>query len=358
MRFFTILLVFLAQTWATDLCGMVLMPTTLGKAKSPYRITGDLYVPAPSRLTIEPGVEILIARKQSCKESFPQKDWSDSQFVSLRVEGAFYVKGTPEEPVVIRPENPVPGKILWDGIRISGQEPTSARIQFLQISGANRALDVSHSEFVVENSFFTDNNTAIRLNEKAHLEIQNNLFAYNSSAALFIQFAAPKVIANIFTQNPNYGIWADSRKGMKVEGNLFWKNGEANCWHCPAEIGKRNTTNAKGDSTDSFGNLFADPVFQETPSETAEKKVDIQEETPKSEVKDTTLAKLHQKADSLGKAGLAPKPIFQAQGKGSWKLSKYSPALDAGPDDKEFLDANGTRGDIGPWGATAKYRKK
>lgn len=358
MRILTLFWAFATCAWATDLCGMVLMPTTLGKAKSPYRITGDLFVPAPSRLTIEPGVEILVAAKQSCKESFTQKDWSDSQFVSINIEGAFYIKGTPEAPVVIRPEHPAAGKVLWDGVRISGQAPSSARIQFLEISGANRAIQATESNFVIENSFFLNNNAGIWLGEKAHLQVRNNLFHNNASAGLFVQHAAPKVIANIFHQNPNYGIWADSRKGLVVEGNLFWKSGEADCWHCPAEICKRTATNSKGDSTDAEGNLFADPVFQETGSEKKAKNADILESTPQSEVKDSALQQLHQRADSLGKAGLNPKPVFQAQGHGAWRLSKYSPALDAGPDKEDFLDANGTRGDIGPWGATARYKKK
>lgn len=358
MRFLTIFLAFVVPLGATDLCGMVLMPTTLNKAKSPYRITGDLFVPAPSRLTIEAGVEILIAAKQDCKETFSQKDWSDSQFVSLKIDGAFYVKGTPEAPVTIRPEHPATGKVLWDGIRITGQSPSSARIQFLQLSGANRALQVSKSKFIVENSFFLENNTGIWLGEKAHLDIRNNLFQGNTSAGIFLQYAAPNIEANIFYENYNYGIWADSRKGLEVDGNLFWKSGEADCWHCLAEIGKRSATNSKGDSTDASGNIFADPVFQETPSEMVAKKSDITESTSKAEVQDTTLLKLHEKADSLGKAGLAPKPVFQAQGIGKWKLSKYSPALDAGPDSEDFLDANGTRGDMGPWGATAKYKRK
>lgn len=343
---------------ATDLCGMLFMPTTLSKAKSPYRITGDLYIPAASRLTVEAGVEILVAAKQSCKESFEQQDWSDSQFVSIKVDGAFYVKGTPEAPVIIRPEAPVAGKILWDGIRVSKQEPSSAKLQFLSVSGANRGLQIQQSKFLIENSFFLDNNTGIWLGEKAAVTVKNCLFSNNTSAGLYLQHASPTLIASIFYQNPNYGIWADSRKGLEVESNLFWKNGEADCWHCPAEIGRRTGTNHKGDSIDASGNLFADPVFVGSNSEQSAKRSDIHEPTPVQHVVDTSLAKLHNKSDSLGKAGLAPRPVFQTQGMGIWRLSKYSPALDAAPDDEVYLDANQTRGDLGPWGATAKYSTK
>ena len=342
---------------ATDLCGMLYMPTTLSKDRSPYRIIGDIYVPPASRLTIEAGVEIVVAAKDSCEQDLKQLDWSDSQYVSIKVDGAFFVKGTPESPVIIRPEHPQQGKVLWDGLRVHKQDPGAAQIQCLHISGANHALQAERTSFPVENCIFEGNNTGIFLGEKANLQITNNLFVHNTSAGVFLQFAAPDMIANIFYENPNYGVWADSRKGVKVENNLFWKNGEANCWHCPATMGKRKGTDAQSDSIDAAGNLYADPVFMGTQAEAEYKRKDKFEPTPAADVVDSTLATRHHKADSLGKAGLAPRPVFIPSGAGKWRLSQYSPALDAAPDKKAFLDANGTRGDIGPWGATAKYSK-
>jgi len=337
---------------------MLYMPTTLSKAKSPYLITGDLLVPAASRLTIEAGVELQIAEKSTCADESKQRDWADSQFVSLKIEGAFYVKGTPEAPVSIHPVHPVPGKVSWDGIRISNQKSTSAKISFLDISGANRGLQVKMSEFTVENSFFVDNNIGIWLGEKANILVSNSLFSSNVSAGIYLEHAAPTLTTNIFVDNPTYGIWADSRKGLSVNNNLFWKNSEANCFHCPAEIGKRAAINAKGDSVDSHANLMSDPLFLGSAGATHKQQLDPNTPTPSNAVVDTNLQKLHTKADSIGKAGLAPHKTYVPQGVGTWRLSQYSPAIDAAPDDKAFLDANGTRGDIGPWGATAKYQRK
>jgi hypothetical protein len=358
LNFILGLFAFLGTTWATDLCGFLYMPTTLTKAKSPYHITGDIFIPTASRLTIEAGVELIVASKESCTGDIPQRDWSDSQFVSIKVDGAFYVKGTPTNPVIVHPEQNSKGKVLWDGIRLRGLNPSKAKIQFLQVQGANRALQIEQSTLQIQNSIFTDNNTGIWLGLKGNVEISNCLFAENTSAAIFLDHAAPEIMTSIFYQNPNYGIWADSRKGLRIHNNLFWKSGEANCYHCSVEIGKRTGVNGKNDSIDVDGNLFSDPIFVGTHAEQQQKHLDPNEPTSNKTVLDTGILKVSQKADSLGKAGLPPRPVFQTQGTGVWILSQYSPALDAAPDESRFKDANGTHGDLGPWGATAKYSVK
>ena len=353
-----LILSFFGGSSATDLCGMLYMPTTLSKDKSPYRITGDIYVPPASRLTIEAGVELLVAAKDSCDQDLQQLDWSDSQFVSIKVDGNFYVKGTPKNPVIIRPEKPATGKIQWDGLRIRKQDEETAVIKFLQLSGANRGLQIDHSVFSIQNSFFVENNTGIWLGERANVSITNNLFSQNTSAGIYLQYSAPLVVANIFYQNPTYAIWADSRKGIKIKSNVFFGSGEQDCWHCPLDIGKHASVNANGDSTDQFDNIFADPAFENSLAEAKKKHLDKFVPTSENTVSDKNLQAVHNKADSLGKAGLPPKPVFQAQGIGAWRISKYSPALDAAPDQEKYQDANGTRGDIGPWGATMKYEIK
>jgi len=355
VKFILGLFVFLGTSWATDLCGFLYMPTTLTKDKSPYHITGDIFIPTASRLTIEAGVELIISGKETCSNDIQQRDWSDSQFISIKVDGAFYVKGTPANPVTIHPEQSSKGKVQWDGIRLRKQDPSKALIQFLQVTGANKALSLEQSDIEIQNSFFVGNNTGIWLGEKGNVRISNCLFAENSSAAIYLEHAAPEIVTSIFDHNPNYAIWADSRKGLKVHNNLFWKSGEAHCYHCSNNIGKFAAINSKGDSVDAAGNMFADPIFEGSAADLHKKKLDPNEPTASKAVLDTAILRAHQKADSLGKAGLPPRAVFQAQGVGAWRLSQYSPALDAAPDESRFKDANETRGDLGPWGATWKY---
>lgn len=340
----------------TELCGPLSMPTTLTKARSPYLVTGDLYVPPASRLTIEEGVVLLISTVDSCRR-MNQLDWSDSQFVSIKVDGALYIHGTLFNPVVIQSADSTHQSIRWDGIRIWNQTPQTADIQFLKISEANKALWTYKTTMNIHHTLFQNNNTGIWSDYKSTLTIENNLFHDNRSAGVYIKLSTPVLTANLFVQNPTYGIWADSRQGVVISHNLFWNNGEANCFHCPAQILQMTETNHRGDSTDAFMNLAADPVFIDSPQELKLRRRDPNTQTPADSVQDTRLYQIHAKADSLGKAGLKPRAQFVPQGYGPFRLSQYSPALDAAPEDERFQDANQTRGDLGIFGATLKYQK-
>lgn len=334
---------------AEDLCGIIDAPTTLTKAKSPYRLLGDLYITPRARLTLEAGVTMLIVPGEACGET-RQQDWADSNMISIKLDGALFITGTPEEPVRILPEKHKPGKIQWDGIRIRNKRPVLVQIENLHIAGAQKALSVQHSSFHVSNSLFIDNNTAIWLEDEAEVSLYNNIFTGNRSAAVNIQESNPSIVANIFYNNPNFAIWSDSRPKPRIEYNLFYKSGDSHCWHCPAGIGTLTHVNDKGDSTDRNYNLYKDPVFAGSAAEQYLKNRDPRVPTPAQQAKDTALHRIYAASDSLGRNGLPPTPVYNALGKGSWRLSRYSPALDAAPKNSFFQDENDTRGDIGLYG--------
>jgi len=96
---------------ATDVSGTI-TTTTWTKANSPYRVTGDITVPAGHKLTIFPGVDVLFD--------------SNAQFV---VEGALAAEGAVTDSVRF-----LPGKAAcWGGIRITGGSNCS--IAYTRISG-------------------------------------------------------------------------------------------------------------------------------------------------------------------------------------------------------------------------------
>jgi parallel beta-helix repeat protein len=352
LRSFYLIVLFLSLSTysaAEELCGIIDTPTTLAKAKSPYRVRGDLYISPSARLTLEAGVELIIVPGEACGDT-RQLDWSDSNFISIKVDGALFITGTPLEPVRIAPENHKAGKIQWDGIRIRNKRPVLVQIENLHIAGAHRALSVSYSSFHVANSLFIDNNTGIWLSDEAEISLYNNLFTGNRSAAVYIEESNPSLIANIFYQNPNYAIWSDSRPKPRIEYNLFYQSGDAHCWRCPPGIGVKNSVNERGDSTDRNLNLFQDPIFLGSPADLQRQKLDPSLPTPRPQSIDSTLHHLYAKSDSLGRTGLPTPPRYTPLGYGIWRLSRYSPALDAAPDISFFRDENDTRGDIGLFG--------
>lgn len=341
---------------AHNLCGMLSVPTTLTKSSSPHYIKGDIFVPAASRLTIEAGAEIIVAPSDSCQE-IRQLDWADSQFVSIKIYGAFYVKGTASEPVTIRSQKPQTGKATWDGIRLYKHTPDYADIKFLHISDAHKAIQTINGSFSIKNSIFTANNVGIWADEQSKLEILNNTLVHNLNTGIYTQNSSHKISANIFAENVRYGIWADSRKGVDINHNLFWKNGTANCYRCPVSILNMVQINAQGDSLDRFHNLRANPIFVGSPTEAQYQKRDPHIATPRSQVKDPEIQALHRRNDSLGLTGLDPQGAFIPWGQGSWLLSKYSPARHAAPNEPAFVNPDSSRGDLGAWGALGQYRR-
>ena len=344
-----ILLCLSSLAFGEDLCGVIGSPTTLTKAKSPYRVLGDLYVTPSARLTLEAGTVLLIVPGEACGDT-RQIDWADSNLVSIKVDGALFVTGTPLEPVVIRPEKHQPGKIQWDGIRIHNKRPALVQIENIQLFGAQKALNVERSTFHIANSLLQDNNTGIWLSDEADISIYNCLFTGNRSAAIYLDESNPSIMGNIFYKNPNYAIWSDSRPKPRIEYNLFHQSGDAHCWHCPVGIGKLSQRNHKGDSTDRAFNLYKDPVFMGSSAEAYLMQRDPHISTPAAQAKDSQIQKLYASAQAKSGNGLRAQGVYKPLGYGQWRLSRYSPALDAGPDNDFFQDDNGTRGDLGLFG--------
>jgi parallel beta-helix repeat protein len=324
------------SAFAENYCGIIDLPTVWTKDQSPYRITGDIQIAHAARLTIEAGVEVLIVPGEACGET-RQVDWSDSMYISIKALGPIVIKGTAEEPVRILPENHVPGKIQWDGIRLLQKERAQVEIEYMHIMGANKAINASFSKFNVGNSLFINNSTGIWLESEADVAVYNCLFTENLSAGVYIKNSRPTIAANIFYKNSNYGIWSDSKPTIRIQNNLFFANADTDCRYCPAGVSS---------SKDKFGNVYSDPIFAGTEKEKEMKKNDLDIPTSSKNVKDSALQKIYEKSkkDTVSVGGSNAAPLLP------FSLSKYSPALDAAPKTDFFKDANGSQGDIGLYG--------
>jgi len=338
----SLLAMLVISAFAEDVCGMIDVPVTWTKEKSPYRITGDIQISPASRLTIEAGVEVLIVPGETCGET-KQLDWSDSTFISIKAYGPIIIKGTDKEPVRILPENHVPGKIQWDGIRLPLKNKEAVNIEYLYIMGAHKAINTSYSIFNVGNSLFMGNNTGIWLENEGDVSIYNCVFTENLSAGVYISNSRPSIAANIFYKNSNFGIWSDSRKSLRIQNNIFFANTDTDCRFCPAGTTKI-VKNENGVFKDKFENIFSDPIFVGSEKEKIMKKNDINLPTPKENIKDTSLQRIYE--TSTGTAPQATSPSTNLP----FVPSKYSPALKAAPITDFFKNADGSRGDIGIYG--------
>ncbi|MCL2101155.1 MAG: right-handed parallel beta-helix repeat-containing protein [Fibromonadales bacterium] len=342
------LLAMAVSVFAENYCGVIDLPVIWTKENSPYRITGDIQIAPGARLTIEAGVEVFIVPGEECGET-RQLDWSDSMYISIKAYGPLLIRGTADEPVRILPENHVPGKIQWDGIRLPKKERAHVSIEYLHIMGANKAINASFGRFNVGNSLFIGNNTGIWLENEADVAIYNNIFTENLSAGVYISNSRPAIAANIFYKNSNFGIWSDSRPSPRIQSNLFFANASTDCRFCPAGVSKIIKNEKDAVPKDKFGNIYSDPIFAGSEKEKNKAKSDLEVPTPSANVKDTVLQRIYEGPQGIAETkaeNSQPQPLLLQP----YRLSTYSPARNAAPRTDFFRDMDGSYGDIGLYG--------
>jgi hypothetical protein len=342
----------------TEVCGTLSLAAEWTAKGSPYLVTGDIFIPATSRLRIGPGVTVRFAKPRPCPaDAHPhveeEMDWADSAYTGIRAEGTFYSLGTEEQPVTFEPAEAKAGAVGWDGIRLSGQQAGAAEIAFSVFRGANQAVTAEKAGFFIHHSLFEGNNTGVLAGLRGDVGVVNCDFIGNFSAGIVIRKGGPRIANNIFAGNRSYGIWADGRPAIQTWSNAFWGNREEACYKCPYAVLQPAKVNANQDTCDKFGNLAADPIFQGSPSFEAAQEADVATDTPAHLVKDAQLAKMEADArakEEKAKGKKKKKKEYVPLGKGPYVLSRYSKLINAGMPGRDFRDRDGTTNDIGMHG--------
>ncbi len=335
--------------WAqaeTEVCGTFSLATEWTTRGSPYIVTGDIFIPATSRLRINPGVTVRFDKQKPCpsdKNTQPLEDWSDSVYTGIKAEGTFYCLGTEEQPVIFESASTQSGQVGWDGIRLSGQNDHSSEISFGIFRGANQAIKAERAGFFIHHCLFKENNTGVMLGFRGDVNIVNCNFIGNLNAGIVVRKAAPRIVSNIFLDNRSYGIWADGRPAIQIQNNAFWGNREESCRKCPYQVLEMVKQNANKDTVDAFENLESDPIFLGTASFDAAHQADLGTDTPAHLVRDPKIAQAEIKARKETK----PKAPFKAIGTGDYLLSEYSKLTNAGHKSRDLKDRDGSRNDIG-----------
>jgi parallel beta-helix repeat protein len=87
--------------------------TTWRKADSPFLMTGDVTVNQGSRLTIEPGVRVLVTPLKD-----DQSSGNDANRVELRIQGQLVAEGTQADSIKFTSLSDVPASSDWYGINL------------------------------------------------------------------------------------------------------------------------------------------------------------------------------------------------------------------------------------------------
>ncbi len=339
----------------TRVCGKIGIPTDWTAENSPYIITNDIIIPKGSRLKIAAGTIIRFTPPQPCSQPLlPQDDWADSQFTSIKVYGNFYINGTDEKPILFEshPQSKITG---WDGIRFYERGHATTRITYAIFKGAHSAIRAFHSFFDVTHSLFENNQTGIFLTDYSNLTIVNNHFIHNKSSGIYIFGGSPQIYNNIFAFNQGYGIWSDNRLGTKIKYNGFWRNSEGHCHKCPVSILKfpKKDKDEKTQPTDKHHNLIGNPVFWGSKTFKILAKRDVSIDTKHQLTKNQALTKKVQSMEEELRS-FQKRKSFVVQGKGAYRLSRYSAFINKGDPSKIYLDRDGTPNDLGIHGGTVK----
>jgi hypothetical protein len=301
--------------------------------KSPYILANDVVIAPDARLVIEPGVTILIEKPTRIPDGIKQIDELDSFTVAIKVYGAIYALATPTNPITIKGKDVSPDDNYthWAGIYIDSRRTAESVIGFATISSAANGIWIKNGRPLIRNVLFEFNNVGLRMENKSSVRVMHCIFAKNYLTGIRILDSNPYIYNSIIVSNNLTGLWGDRKTKIDLRNNLFFDNGR-NFADTDPLYGKNSKVNENGDSTDFAGNLVTDPIFAGTLKE--------------------------EKARNSGK--IARKPmfsnIFDEIADKRYFLSPFSPAIDAGINDKMFREVDGSLPDLGIWGGAEVIR--
>lgn len=296
---------------------------------SPYLVVDTLRVAEGKVLTIDPGVEIrfdLIV------------DEGIEKAIPFEVFGTLIAVGTPESPIVFTSGLKRPTRGDWDGIWLIDAEDASrfeyckfmfgakyGRRYRYRVIGSQLdsllfdygSLTLFRSSPVVRRCWFIFGGFhGVQCDSSSNPTMENNIFYDNAGHGVLVHWTADPILRyNIISENDDYGVFCreegespNPRADLNLDYNIVWSNfsGEFNTETAPRSLGRISQTNENLDSCDYRFNLRLDPAFKNT--------------------------KLSRPLD--------------------FNLSPWSAAIDAGPEDPENTDPDGTRIELGIYSYT------
>jgi hypothetical protein len=331
--------------------GILTGDTRWNAEEGPYYLTSDLLVPKNVRLTIAAGTRVIIGAPEGKDTLLTQYDDIDSRTVAIKVHGSLICIGKSTKRITFAPDSIATKKPAWYGIVLHQVDEQFTEIAHSDITGAYCGIVLKQCSPTVRNSIIEHNHIGLRCTDRASPHVYNCVIVFNSAAGIRVESANPQFTNNIIAFNRNNGLWCDGIAKITCMYNCIAVNSDGDFLECDPELGLLVKKNKRGDSIDVFNNLRSDPVFSGSTSESAARRKDISLPTEKHLIRDTTLtAVLHDNQKEAAKAAVAPP--------GRYRLSKYSPCIDAGAPAAAFKDPDGSRNDMGIWGGPEYINKK
>jgi hypothetical protein len=180
-----------ASEAVTHLEGTLRSDTTLEKKKSPYLLTGDLWVGPGVTLKVEPGVTVRVAGRHA-----------------VRVQGRLQAQGTMAEPIHFIPAAPAQPDD-WKGIQfvpVPNRPAPPSLIEYCRIANAAVGLELNRFSGEVARSLLVSCFTGITLRNEGEGRIHHNSFS-DCIRGMLVEQGAGTV-----TEND----WSDCQIGLEV----------------------------------------------------------------------------------------------------------------------------------------------
>jgi hypothetical protein len=315
--------------------------------EGPFLVVDDLLVTRRARLVIAPGTQVLIAQRPAASPSVPQFDRLDSSSISIRIEGALVCTGRKDKRITF---SPVGGtqRCSWYGLILDKAVGQFTEISFVDIAGAYNGISALDCNAVIRSAVLEFNNVGINCLQGGSIRLFNSVIAHNFTAGIRIQQANPQFFNNIIVYNRNNGVWCDGVSKIDFQYNCVYGNGDGDLLECDPELGlpvKASKKKAASVPVDYGHNIYADPVFAGSISDSMAVERDISLPTDKSRMRDTSIARVLYDSLVDSTAALSRRATSRR-----YTLSKYSPCSNAGHPGNQFRDTDQSRNDMGIYG--------
>ena len=244
-----------------------------------YMVNGDLTIADGDTLIIYPGTQIKFMGNYT-----------------FDIYGSLFAQGVEGDTITFTSGLPVPIAGDWKGIQFfssshasvlqycdiafgsgTGWEDalvrfyntSSAPIQILNSkihTSANHGISCyySSSPTISGNTIHDNNDNGIFCWESSSPSIRNNLITTlrsNSNAGIYTRNASQPTIENNIIMGYQSGIYAENLQNAIAFNNMWNNSQNYDGFGLPAEIGNYITTNANGDTCDTYNNISMDPLF-------------------------------------------------------------------------------------------------
>ena len=221
--------------------GQVATAVLWTRANSPYILAGDLNVTETGKLSIDSGVEVLIAENDSFR-------LGDENRVEITVAGAIVASASADFPVIFASAKSNPDKGAWGGIKFDGVDNAVNTFVNVVISDATTGLQITNSAGIFSLLAIKNCNVAVKVDNTNDLQV-DQVTAQRCTTGMELKSNKNLHVSNSTLVHPTIGISSQLNDGIKISGCNFLEYTDTGL-----------VSNEAGGTVEFSNNLFVSPL--------------------------------------------------------------------------------------------------